>query len=342
MRGRDYFVLNAKSVHYLVTKGYIPVGDILIDRRLIQEKNKGDGISRIIAVVQMTWFTFSTIGRAAMGLPITIIELIALGFVVCTFGTYFFWLHKPLDVRCPIFLEPELSLAEILKDAGKSVDDPYDRTPLGFTGDHWSAENLYFRYGMSIFRMIGFRWAHDKPKPWTKIPDDNFSNITGWPKWLLFFFHALYAGVHLSGWNFDFPTSTERTLWHVATVAAICGGASFWLTEWIVWTLMPYLRKRRIDGGPGKTELPFVGSPFIKRRFTDPRNRLQDWLRNLPGPVHDPKERVQLKAVLPVAFGTGLYWIARAYILCEAVISIRSLPVDAYRTVWWSSFLPHA
>ncbi len=37
----------------------------------------------------------------------------------------------------------------------------------------------------------------------------------------------------------------------------------------------------------------------------------------------------------------GLYFIVRAYLLVEVFVSLRSVPIDVYRNVNWSAYLPH-
>ena len=42
-----------------------------------------------------------------------------------------------------------------------------------------------------------------------------------------------------------------------------------------------------------------------------------------------------------VVLGLGLFFGPRLYLVVEAFISVRSLPVGAYETVNWVEFLPH-
>ena len=61
LHARDWvpFPLNAEQVHYLVTHGYIPYSAVGLDKRVIDGKNKGDGIVRVIAVCQILWFSLN-------------------------------------------------------------------------------------------------------------------------------------------------------------------------------------------------------------------------------------------------------------------------------------------
>ena len=54
-------------------------------------------------------------------------------------------------------------------------------------------------------------------------------------------------------------------------------------------------------------------------------------LRNI-SPEHDPVKDVPLKAIFPLTLLAAFYCFARAYILIEDVIALRSLPPIAYDT----------
>ena len=50
---------------------------------------------------------------------------------------------------------------------------------------------------------------------------------------------------------------------------------------------------------------------------------------------------VKLFAVPIFSIALALYCAARAFIVVEAFISLRSLPADAYKTPNWTAWLPH-
>ena len=77
----------------------------------IQDRSKGDYLSKGIVLVQMTWFIIQCIVRAAYGLAVTELEVATLAFTVLSGITYYLWWHKPLDVRrsVPVYLLPQLN-----------------------------------------------------------------------------------------------------------------------------------------------------------------------------------------------------------------------------------------
>jgi hypothetical protein len=81
----------------------------------IQDRSKGDYLSKAIVLVQMSWFITQCIARAAYRLEVTELEVATLAYAVLTGLTYYLWWKKPLDVHCsiPVYL---------LKDDKKDLD----------------------------------------------------------------------------------------------------------------------------------------------------------------------------------------------------------------------------
>jgi hypothetical protein len=80
---------------------YIQRGEIDITQKEIQDRSRGDVISKGLVVVQTGWFILQCIARSKEHLPITEIELVTLAFATLNFVTYGLWWDKPLGVRCP-------------------------------------------------------------------------------------------------------------------------------------------------------------------------------------------------------------------------------------------------
>ncbi|KAK0439676.1 uncharacterized protein EV420DRAFT_1316079 [Desarmillaria tabescens] len=69
------------------------------------DRSKGDPLSKLISLLQTTWFMVYHIARAVQSLPITQIETATLAFTLLNIGNYILWWHKPMDVQVPIILE---------------------------------------------------------------------------------------------------------------------------------------------------------------------------------------------------------------------------------------------
>ncbi|EON63488.1 hypothetical protein W97_02716 [Coniosporium apollinis CBS 100218] len=109
------FPLDAEQLFYLVTKGYIEYP--LIDEADINDKNKADGIARLVTILQALWFTVNCIGRPIQGLSLTTLELTTMSFILIMLTISYYWKHKPLDVSRPIILKSETTIAQILIEA---------------------------------------------------------------------------------------------------------------------------------------------------------------------------------------------------------------------------------
>ena len=74
----------------------------MITAREIEDKSKGDILSKTLAILQTTWFMVQCIARGVQGLALTELELVTLALAGLNAATYFFWWHKPLGVQEPI------------------------------------------------------------------------------------------------------------------------------------------------------------------------------------------------------------------------------------------------
>ena len=343
------FPLNAKQLHYMIVQGYIPdatvATEVLIDKLEIDDRNKTDFLVRLITIAQITWFVVSVIGRAIQHLTTTTLELTTLGFIATTMAVSFFWAHKPADVRTAYTLSINHDVAEILSRAGVEDTECWFRTPLDFLNDKESYFTVYWTYCVNILqrmRLVPVR----KARPITSIPDDEIPSC--FDKALLGNFVALiFSGVcsaiNVTGWNFWFPSSIERTLWRVSSIVIPATLYIGMFSQCYLIYLHPTL-KRQICRMSSESESrsrnhEWVKCAFIQKGMAKCKS-IAVKLRNLT-PAQDPAFDVEYKILVPALFFASQYAIARAYLLLEDVISLRALPPDAYHTVNWSQFFPH-
>ncbi|PBK59002.1 hypothetical protein ARMSODRAFT_899848, partial [Armillaria solidipes] len=69
-----------------------------ISAETIEDKSKGDALSKMFSILQISWFVAQCIARAVQGLPITLLEMTALAFAGLSMITYLLWWYKPLNV----------------------------------------------------------------------------------------------------------------------------------------------------------------------------------------------------------------------------------------------------
>ncbi|TFK70479.1 hypothetical protein BDN72DRAFT_722282, partial [Pluteus cervinus] len=61
----------------------------------VQDRSKGDFLSKGLVTLQTSWFTLECIARFQRHLPITELEVVTLAFAVLNIITYGFWWDKP-------------------------------------------------------------------------------------------------------------------------------------------------------------------------------------------------------------------------------------------------------
>ena len=68
----------------------------------IEDRSKGDALSKIIAILQTTWFIVQCIARGEQRLALTELELVTLALASLNAITFAIWWHKPLGVQEPV------------------------------------------------------------------------------------------------------------------------------------------------------------------------------------------------------------------------------------------------
>ena len=331
------FPVNAKQLHYLVDKGYIPYPPTT--KAEIKDRNKIDALLRGITVLQTLWFVMNTLARVVQHLAVTTFELTTVGFIFCTLGTHVCWAHKPADVEVPITLYTKTPLRRMLIEAGDrgAVNLPYSQTPLDFVSRKEWSWSLWWSLMMKLLRTMRIR-VQPKIRPITRIPNDNWPELPSKGIFILGFVDMCYAGIYLAGWNFRFATDVERTMWRGATTIIFGIVAAYLIVELYAFHIVPALP----SGVRGIFSFTTPHSPATatRRRDRSRRERALDWMRN-NSQNKDPQLYMPLKASIPITIAGAVYCFARGYILLECVVALRRLPSSAYTSVSWSNFLPH-
>lgn len=322
------FLVNSRQLSYLVEKGYVEVPSITAEE--IWDKSKADTLAKTITLAQASWLVIQLLGRAALRLPTTTLELSAGAIVLCTFGTFICWLGKPTDVQKGITLYTEATTSQILIEAGEAAAAPYRHTPLDFV----AKESLTCGYDLMGF----FNLRCDNPeRPMRQFPNDRFPNISTWEKFALFCITSAYASTHLIPWNFSFPTRTELLLWRISSSIFTGVTVFFWVLEtaaarqrfgrWDKYLIWLRLKKPPID-------LTADEKRDLARQ--DTIDRLNSF------------EREQRKAKAMVAWEVWvllpivlLYVVARLYMIVEVFVSLREVPRGVFKTFEIADLLPH-
>ena len=225
LQPRDWcpFPVNAKQLLYLTRQGYTDYPDLTEEE--VWDKSKADGFQKTLTCLQTGWFILQTIGRAIQRLPVTTLELTTLSYVFCSLAMYFQWANKPLDVQSPTIIKCNVTIHQILRDAGHRASRPYRQTPLDFIDDQspsWLTEvQPYLRFR---------RGPPERPLP--RFTNDRLPVIGAGPEAVVFFvIDMVYCAIHFIGWNFDYPTSIELKLWRASCLTMTSCALVFWICE---------------------------------------------------------------------------------------------------------------
>ncbi|KAI9867921.1 MAG: hypothetical protein M1813_007743 [Trichoglossum hirsutum] len=328
------FPVDAKQLHYLVTKGHVDFPTVT--EAAIADKNKVNMLARLIALGQALWFLVNCIARAAQRIGLSLGELTTLSFIFCTMATSYYWRRKPADVECPIVLQTNTTIADILLEAGDAARQPYRNTPLDFVDrQEWTVSRhwLYWKKILIEMRIEPIFFRSMRTRPLRRIPEDKFQLVSGHMAYVYCSLTLVYLAVSLIAWNFHFPTPAERFLWRLFTVLQMCVSIFALIGILYLELVLPNLKKRRAEPDPERVELDQPGSHrFAKLHLERVRNF---------GGGYDEALRIELKELIPFTILATTYAISRYFIILEDCISLRALPRDIFKTVDWSNLLPH-
>jgi hypothetical protein len=218
----------------------------------IEDRSKGDVLSKLVAILQLVWFIIQLIARCVQNLPVTLLEIDTLGLAALTCIAYGLWWKKPMNIGRP----------HIVHWKSGATTPPF----------HDSLASDKGHSALSIFRSLLSDWS---PNDLTrkKIIIFIIGGISG----------MLFGGIHCLGWNFLFPGHIEQLLWRVASIwIAYLFGAIMWcyLAErlWKSFT-------RRGPASPNRVATLIVIS-YISARLTIIVLMVLS-LRSLPPGVYD-------------------------------------------------------
>ncbi|KAF2193614.1 hypothetical protein K469DRAFT_549960 [Zopfia rhizophila CBS 207.26] len=307
------FRINSKHIHWLVSRKYIDFPGVSDEE--LWDKSKQDTLAKLITCFQVGYLILQCIGRVVQGIALTTLELSTMAIVVCAIMTSVCWIAKPLDVRYPIRIRMDVTVAQVLQEAGPIAARPYRQTPLDFVDDLTPSWALNVQPFMKM--PVG---PFKRPIP--RIGDSRLPWLTWTENSCLCFGTMVYASIHMTGWNFHFPTRVEQILWRVSSLILLGATVAFWILESLAmgW---------RYGGG----------QELFTRLFTQrSKSSPQEYSHETPFEPRELPLAWEFWSIFPIAF---IYAAARVYILVEALLGLRSLPLSAYLTVDWASLFPH-
>lgn len=194
-------VLSSQEFLKRVEGGSLTASDV--DEEKIADKSKGNTLLKVVSCVQIVSVVIQCLARYTIGLPVTTLELVTVAYSGIALIAFCFWLHKPLAVGIPLQLvenpSPEGAGGAHLDPVKEGPRDPRtddakkrQQRPPSILGD--MLDKIRVKGGMiETIRVV-------------TIP----------PAFVLF------GAVHCLGWNFTFPSATERLLWRVGSIYITC------------------------------------------------------------------------------------------------------------------------
>lgn len=179
------------------------------DARDIQDKSKGDALSKGLVFIQLSWFVSQCVARYLNKLHITELELVTLGFAILNVSTYFVWWNKPLRVDRPILIPFTLRLP------------PSDRRKK-------KSSNPFYRFndwiGHGAKTVLGTATFDDESKP--RVPSLWAGEVEGrvgipGASAAAALLGIVFGATHCLAWWFAFPTWQEQMLWRISSAIIV-------------------------------------------------------------------------------------------------------------------------
>ncbi|KAG2343492.1 hypothetical protein BDR05DRAFT_300328 [Suillus weaverae] len=226
--GKPRATLTPDELQYYVRQRSVDMP--VISEAEIEDRSKGDGLSKGIAILQLAWFDTQLIARYIHNLPITLLEIDTLAVAALTCISYGLWWKKPKGVGCPyiVHLKASATLPDRLTYDNANIlpADPSN----SYGSSHSRRIKLYLTYPflslMGIIVKISPRAARSRRVPslggyssvWDRPASDTglIVLITGC------FSGIVFGGIHCLGWNYFFHRHTEDILWRTTSLGVIC------------------------------------------------------------------------------------------------------------------------
>lgn len=340
LRSPDFpqgFPVDAQQLHYLIRHDFVEFPDL--DSMDISERNTVDSLSRLITVLQTLWFFAGMIQRVREGLPVTTLELTSSSFAIIMFATSAAWHCKPFITQPRYISTKDSTSIQSIREFSQLHTHPmlpgqWHRTPLEYISQEYFGINLHWSYYTRLAYMLRIR-IFSRPcnsRPWDRFPSDTWlcpSFIWTIPATCV---TVLFSLLFIAGWNFHFPTTTEKIMWRVCSVYhAVFSlyGACYYLIEMLKSKKRPsHSLHSRQHLHPIEERRHSYSKEDVHRSIPVVTSFLNRWRNTLP--IQDPEARIPLRVLIPITVSCAIYVICRVYIYLEDFISLREQPFDVY------------
>ncbi|KIK61493.1 hypothetical protein GYMLUDRAFT_166351 [Collybiopsis luxurians FD-317 M1] len=292
--------------------------------REIKDRSHRDGLGKLIAVWQTTWFIVQLLARLAQRLPITELEIMTVAFAAMNVLVYFFWWNKPLGVSCHIRIqdesaaapEPQIDQMTLFPDEMdqrkqvqqtvisivKNVSEYLCESWGDFLSDYsteWDTIRIAgivlispFWLPIYLFKILIFAkdtGSGDKIPSFVRTP--HLEPLKQQDQYIAYGAAILFGAIHCAAWTFAFPSAVERVCWRIASVIVTC------VPLYMIFAVWNHMRRHSFES---ESTVHYIG------------------------------------LVVSIA-----YVLARLALIVLPLLALQDLPPLAFETVEWISFVPH-
>jgi hypothetical protein len=304
----------------------------------VYDKSKGDHLTKLLVLVQTSWFIAQCVARWATNLYVTELEVITLAFACLNFFTYGLWWNKPQNMKVAI---PIHTFTRPSRRHGARQNPPLQTQSSSSTDPEKIAQfpRKWERYievfGRKLFKgivfilispmiylLVVFRAGAAMANS-TKRPDSENKNYFG---------------------NYEFYSSENGSQIKAVVPACLVGllfGGVHLIPVWLSHFISAGIRTAWMA-----CAIWIIGQPVV---FLFLKGLHELYWHYKPAD-HDPMSKKLAMAILllfltlfytVLPFGFISYPIIRLILVGIAFGNLGSLPSSAYQSVDWSSFLPH-
>ncbi|KAG2123637.1 hypothetical protein BD769DRAFT_1653122 [Suillus cothurnatus] len=197
----------------------------------IEDRSKGDALSKGIVILQLAWFILQLVSRYIQNLPITLLEFNTLALATLTGIAYGLWWKKPKDVKRPyaVYWKGTVPPSEL------AYEHVHVKSPTESWGDFLTNCVYPFVSLMGWETQNSSRAVHSR----------RVSSVGGYDEIYVPLRHSLivclggaaFGGIHCLGWNVLFRGHAEQILWRAASLAIVSAPLSVSL----VWGYLSWL-----------------------------------------------------------------------------------------------------
>ena len=278
-------------------------------KKEIEDRSKGDFLSKGIAVLQTTWFIAQCIVRGVFKMGVTQLELATLAFSALNIALSILWMYKPLAVTFPfqVHLRAPPTAPNSPPLAPQHPPQSTFRRLLYYFYSRFKKRGLFAPIYILIIEPFNIAWSSVKdlitcetlpqvPNQFSvptfyapSSPNDIVATLIGLCVGIVF------GGIHCVAWYFEFPSPIEQFIWRTTAVTI---------------TAIPLIF--------------FLIVENVRMQITE-------------SCFHD----FSSLRILTVYFSIILYCISRAALVVLPILSLRCLPQEALQDFQWTSFIPH-